>query len=140
MKKVVASVAIIALFLAAAVSTRADQLDDITRQLEEVKNTFNQINQANQNNQTPLAYVTLEASQFAVAAFIFCSAYLYFRKGEELSAGTMGRHLVKRVRRLIIPYYLFFAAYTAFTFFGEPKKNQPGLVFREPYHDGRDRL
>lgn len=54
MKKAVIGVVMVALFLTAAAAIRADQLDDITKQLEDVKNTFNQISSANQTNQAQL--------------------------------------------------------------------------------------
>ncbi len=43
------------LFVAIAVPLRADQLDDVTKQLEDLKNTFSQINSANQTNEKQLA-------------------------------------------------------------------------------------
>lgn len=61
-----------------------------------------------------IAYATLELSQFAVVAFIFCSAYLFYLKQQVYGWGNFFSHLWKRVKRLIIPYYYFFAVYFVF--------------------------
>ena len=69
-----------------------------------------------------ISYLTLELSQFAVVAFIFCSAYLFYLKQQTYGLVDFTRHLWKRVKRLVIPYYFFFAIYYLFTLIKEPKK------------------
>lgn len=53
MKKAIIFMAV-AVFLLSAWPTRADQLDDVTRELENVKKTFNEISSANKNNEATL--------------------------------------------------------------------------------------
>lgn len=69
-----------------------------------------------------ISYLTLELSQFAVVAFIFCSAYLFYLKKQVYGWGDFFNHLIKRIKRLIIPYYWFFAVYYIFLLIKEPKK------------------
>ncbi len=80
--------------------------------------------------QYPLSYATLEISQFAVVAFIFCSAYLFFQKKQEYSWKTFFLHLWKRVKRLIVPYYFFFAVYYLFLLLKEPHKLTSSYVLQ----------
>ncbi len=68
-----------------------------------------------------ISYATLELSQFAVVAFIFCSAYLFYLKEQVYGWSEFFTHLWKRIKRLIIPYYVFFAAYCLLLAFKEPK-------------------
>lgn len=69
-----------------------------------------------------ISYFTLELSQFAVVAFIFCSAYLFYLKQQVYGWGDFLNHLWKRIKRLVIPYYIFFAVYYLFLVLKEPKK------------------
>lgn len=69
-----------------------------------------------------ISYTLMEISQFAVVAFIFCSAYLFFQKKQEYSWKTFFLHLWKRAKRLVIPYWLFFAVYYVFLLLKEPHK------------------
>ncbi|MCX6730898.1 MAG: acyltransferase [Candidatus Roizmanbacteria bacterium] len=69
-----------------------------------------------------ISYMTLELSQFAVVAFIFCSAYLFYLKQQVYGWSEFFSHLVKRIKRLVIPYYWFFAVYYIFLLIKEPKK------------------
>ncbi|MFH0773608.1 MAG: acyltransferase [bacterium] len=69
-----------------------------------------------------ISYLTLELSQFAVVAFIFCSAYLFYLKQQVYGWADFFGHLWKRIKRLIIPYYWFFAVYFLFLLIKEPKK------------------
>ncbi len=55
MKRVLLLCLLFFLFVAIAVPLRADQLEDVTKQLEDLKNTFSQINSANQTNEKQLA-------------------------------------------------------------------------------------
>jgi len=72
--------------------------------------------------QDKISYATLELSQFAVVAFIFCSAYLFYQKAQIYDWKLFFQHLWKRVKRLVIPYYYFLAVYCLFTYVKEPKK------------------
>lgn len=72
--------------------------------------------------QNPISYTTLEISQFAVVAFIFCSSYLFYQKKQEYSWRTFFFHLWSRIKRLIIPYWIFFIVYYLLLLIKEPKK------------------
>jgi fucose 4-O-acetylase-like acetyltransferase len=76
----------------------------------------------------PLAYAAIELSQFAVVGFIFCSAYLFFLKKPTQTPGDFLNHLWKRVRRLLIPYYIFLAVYLFFLFLSASKRLNPEYV------------
>lgn len=80
-----------------------------------------------QNN---IAYTLIELNQFAVVAFIFCSSYLYYLKDKVESLPLFWNHLLKRIKRLIIPYYIFLAVYFLFTFIKEQKKLTPLYIFQ----------
>lgn len=69
-----------------------------------------------------ISYLTLELSQFAVVAFIFCSAYLFYLKPQVYGWRNFFSHLVKRIKRLVIPYYWFFAVYYVFLLLKDAKK------------------
>jgi fucose 4-O-acetylase-like acetyltransferase len=62
------------------------------------------------------AYNTREISQFAVVAFLFCSAYLSLLKPYP-SAQELIPYLWKRLKRLAVPYYIFFTIYILFSMF-----------------------
>lgn len=72
-----------------------------------------------------IAFSLIELSQFAVVAFIFCSSYLYYLKDRVESLSLFWQHLFKRLKRLIIPYYIFLAIYFLFTFIKQPHKLTP---------------
>ncbi len=77
-----------------------------------------------------IAYTLIELGQFAVVAFIFCSSYLYYQKDRVESLPLFWRHLLKRLKRLIIPYYIFIAIYFVFTYLKEPHKLTPLYIFQ----------
>jgi len=77
-----------------------------------------------------IAFFTLEISQFAVVAFIFCSSYLFYLKYKTESVKEFMDHFVKRVKRLVIPYYIFFAVYILFVYLKEPAKLTADYVVR----------
>jgi len=60
------------------------------------------------------AYVAREVSQFAVVAFLFCSTYLSLQRPYPSSLSEFIPYLVKRLKRLLIPYYIFVVAYAVF--------------------------
>ena len=68
-----------------------------------------------------ISYDTLELSQFAVVAFIFCSAYLFYLKQQVYGWKEFFSHLWKRVKRLVVPYYIFFAIYFLIVIVKQPK-------------------
>ncbi len=63
----------------------------------------------------PLAVTLANYSQFAVQFFVFCSAFVFFdrKKDESLSLN----YFVKRIKRLLIPYYIFLLFYFPFILF-----------------------
>jgi len=83
-----------------------------------------------------LAYLTLEISQFAVPVFIFCSAYLSFRKKMELDRQSLVPYVKKRFMRLLQPYYLFLVVHFIFTLIAEPKKMTSSYVLNNIFLTG----
>lgn len=77
-----------------------------------------------------VAYSLIELTQFAVVAFIFCSSYLYYQKDKVESLFLFWVHLLKRLKRLVIPYYVFIAIYFVFTYLKEPRKLTPFYIFQ----------
>ena len=61
----------------------------------------------------PLAAWLWEYSQVAVPIFVFCSAYVYFSRPDEVLSI---QYFTKRIKRLIIPYYFFLLALFTYTF------------------------
>ena len=57
-------------------------------------------------------------SQFAVPVFLLCSAYLFFIKTPAFNFG----YIVKRFKRLVIPYYIFMVFFFAAILLREPHK------------------
>jgi peptidoglycan/LPS O-acetylase OafA/YrhL len=50
-------------------------------------------------------------AQFAVQVFVYCSAYLFFRKPFVFTRDAIISYLKKRFVRLFLPYYIFLAVY-----------------------------
>lgn len=57
---------------------------------------------------------TREISQYAVVAFLFCSAYLSLQKPYPASLTELWPYMIKRLKRLIIPFFIFFVTYVVF--------------------------
>lgn len=74
----------------------------------------------------PLAKTLWDYAQFAVPAFVFCSAYLFFKKPFDFS--RIGEHIKKRVLRLLLPYYTFLLFFFAWIWYAEPYKLTPGYI------------
>jgi peptidoglycan/LPS O-acetylase OafA/YrhL len=63
-----------------------------------------------------------DLTHFAVPAFVFCSAYLFFLKDRLPSSfGSFLGYIWKRLKRLIIPFYIFFAILLVILFFLKPE-------------------
>lgn len=78
-----------------------------------------------------IAYMSVELSQFAVVAFVFCSAYLLYLKLPLQSFSQFISYLKKRVIRLVLPYYCFLALYLVFLI----PKEQHKLTFSYLFHN-----
>ncbi len=63
----------------------------------------------------PLAYTIANYSQFAVQIFVFCSAFVFFDRKKEESFSIS--YFTKRIKRLLIPYYIFLLFYFPFILF-----------------------
>lgn len=74
-------------------------------------------------NQKTIFYIW-DYFHFAVASFIFCSAYVFFKKGisakEDLQLGVS--YFVKRIQRLYMPFFYFFAVLVVCMAVFEPSK------------------
>lgn len=60
--------------------------------------------------------------QFAVPVFVFCSGYLFFQKEFHHTLSHSFAYYKKRLIRLLVPYYIFLAAYLPLVFWHEPGK------------------
>lgn len=67
-----------------------------------------------------LAYILWDVSQFAVPVFLFCAAYIFFRKPFVFTPQTYTAYIWKRVTRLLIPYYLFLPIWLLIIYLHKP--------------------
>jgi len=58
-----------------------------------------------------IAFILWDYSQFAVAVFIFCSAYIFFVAEPQINMSNVLKYLKKRLWRLLPTYYLFAVIY-----------------------------
>lgn len=72
----------------------------------------------------PVALFLWNASQFAVAVFIFCSFYLYFKRDHPNPLV----HLKKRFVRLLLPYWGFLLFFIPLEISRYPEKLKPSYV------------
>lgn len=64
-----------------------------------------------------------DANQFAVPVFIFCSAYIFFKKQRPFNHVSGWFFYIKqRFIRLLVPYYIFAGVYIFLTLLKEPTK------------------
>jgi len=70
----------------------------------------------------PLASALWDISEFAVPAFIFCSAYVFFSKYESVGKIPNIHYVWKRIKRLLLPYYFFLAINLLLIYIGQPKR------------------
>ena len=61
---------------------------------------------------------TRDISQFAVVAFLFCSSYLSIQKPFPQSPSELLPYVIKRLKRLVLPFFIFFTVYIALMKFG----------------------
>jgi len=61
---------------------------------------------------------TRDISQFAVVAFLFCSTYLSIQKPFPQSFSEFLPYMIKRLKRLVLPFYIFFTVYILLMKFG----------------------
>lgn len=74
----------------------------------------------------PIARTIWNYAQLAVPVFIFCSFYIFFAK-EFTSQEPFWLYLIKRTKRLLIPYFIFLPFFFALVLFTNP------LVFNTKY-------
>ena len=85
------------------------------------------------------AHVFWNYLQFAVQIFVFCSGYIFFVKYLPQTNFNWLQYFIKRVKRLLIPYYIFLALFLPIVFFTEPKKFQiPYIIDNLLVKDGID--
>ncbi len=68
-----------------------------------------------------IASYVWDISQFAVVAFIFCSAYIFFQKSHGVKMSVF-KYIKRRGVRLLLPYYFFLLFLLGLTYVGEPQK------------------
>lgn len=69
------------------------------------------------------AYELWNWSQFAVPAFVFCSSYIYFKRSKEKHPHITNTftYALKRISRLLIPYYIYLLFFLIFQLIFSPK-------------------
>lgn len=75
-----------------------------------------------------IAFLSWDIGEFAVPVFIFCSAYIFFKREFTLTAKNAFSYFKKRLNRLIVPYYLFSLMYILLIWFSQPKKITPKFL------------
>ncbi len=84
----------------------------------------------------PVVYFIWDYTHIVVPLFIFCSAFIYFKRGS-YSLG-LGQTL-KRVKRLIIPYYLYLVVLFSALYIIDPSSLSVGGVIKKfLFFQGRD--
>jgi len=81
------------------------------------------------------AYSTREISQFAVVAFLFCSSYLSLLKPYPTLSEFIP-YVWKRLKRLLIPFYVFFAIYVLFSVFALGKQFSQSYIINSLFLTG----
>lgn len=67
----------------------------------------------------PIARTVWNYAQLSVPVFIFCSFYIFFAK-EFTSQESLWLYLTKRIKRLLIPYFIFVPFFLVLLFFLNP--------------------
>ncbi len=71
-----------------------------------------------------------DVGEFSVPAFIFCAAYIFFRKNYPIdSLKGFFTYLKKRTVRLLAPYYIFAAVFISLILLHEPSKVTGRYIF-----------
>ncbi len=66
----------------------------------------------------PTVYAVWDYTHFAVPLFVFCSGYIFFAKDSITTLSVS--YVVKRLKRLVIPYYLFLIPFFILVFIKNP--------------------
>lgn len=69
----------------------------------------------------PTARFIWNWGQFAVPVFVFCSTYLFFIKKLDYQKDGFLNYTLKRLRRLLVPYYVFLAFYYLIFLIKDPR-------------------
>ena len=84
----------------------------------------------------PLARDIWDYTHIAVPLFIFCSAFIYFKRGSYLLSV---QSMVKRIKRLIVPYYLYLMVLSSTFFIIDPSSlSIDGVIKKFLLFQGRD--
>jgi len=70
----------------------------------------------------PIAFTIWNYSELSVPVFIFCSVFLFFKKGKLYNFKNIWQYYTKRFWRLLFPFYVFLIFYIpSVYFFSNPK-------------------
>ncbi len=82
----------------------------------------------------PVSLFLWNASHFAVPVFVFCSAYIVFKKKTPArNIKEFVSYVVKRIKRLVLPYYAFMAVYLLFVYIKESHKLDPHFILQSVF-------
>lgn len=82
------------------------------------------------------AKILWEVSQFAVQAFVFCSAFIFFLRGKDTWQNGFGLYVKKRLKRLLIPYYLFLPVFMTIVFLKDNTAITPTYILQSIFVTG----
>lgn len=77
------------------------------------------------------AYFIWNWGQFAVPVFVFCSTYLFFVKKEKYAQEGFVNYSLSRLKRLLIPYYVFLLFFYLIYFVKNPQSIRLWDVLRD---------
>jgi hypothetical protein len=69
-----------------------------------------------------VAHTLWNYSQFAVQVFVFCSGYLFFKKFIGTNTQPSFNYLFSRIKRLLVPYYIFLVTFIPIIYLTQRKK------------------
>lgn len=85
------------------------------------------------------AYFIWDNLEWAVPVFVFCSFYVLFEKNLEFKRDQLIAFYKKRLKRLILPYFLFLIIYFFLLYFFEQRKFNLNYFFANVFlYDGVD--
>ncbi len=76
------------------------------------------------------AYFLWDLLQFAVPVFLFCSAYISFKRNQTVELSKFPSYIGKRLKRLLFPYWIFLLFYVPLVYFYDSSQMTMGQILR----------
>lgn len=71
-----------------------------------------------------------EWTHFSVPLFVFCSLVIFFAKPIVLTWKSLNSYLKKRIKRLVVPYYIYLLVYFLLRYFLHSRKIDWSIIFK----------